>query len=123
MMTDLSENLCNMKIRITDILLSPHTNGWSNIFQSRMKKILRFVSTYRSCLPFKDIFSKFLETLTDALKTRGERGKIGRKILLRKNTLTIRSTIKILPLVFTYFIMCLRNKKYHYDLENGHISV
>ena len=39
------------------------------------------------------------------------RAKIVRKFLLHKNMLMIRSTINILPLVFTYFIMCLGNKK------------
>ena len=36
--------------------------------------------------------------------------QIAQKILLHKNMLMNRSTIIILPLVFTYFI-CLRNKK------------
>ena len=39
------------------------------------------------------------------------RYKIPRKALLRKNMLMIQSTINILPLVFAYFITCLRNKK------------
>ena len=37
--------------------------------------------------------------------------KLPVKILLHKNILMIRSTNNIFPLVFTYFIMCLRNKK------------
>ena len=51
------------------------------------------------------------------------RANISRKILLHKTMLVIRSTINILSLVFTYFIICLRNKKYHYNFENSHISV
>ena len=42
-----------------------------------------------------------------------------------KNVLMIRLTIYILKLVFTYLIICLiclRNKNYHYDFENSHIS-
>ena len=39
------------------------------------------------------------------------RAKIDRKILLQKNMLMIRSMINILPLAFTCFIICLRNKK------------
>ena len=39
------------------------------------------------------------------------RFKIPRKALLRKNMLMIQSMINILPLVFAYFIICLRNKK------------
>ena len=42
---------------------------------------------------------------------RGGRAKIAPKILLHKNMLMIRSTINILPLVFTYVIICLRIKK------------
>ena len=41
----------------------------------------------------------------------GGRSKIARKILLHKNMHMIRSTINILLLVFTYFIICLRDKK------------
>ena len=41
----------------------------------------------------------------------GSRANIARKNLVRKNMLMIRSTINILPLVFTYFVICLRNKK------------
>ena len=41
----------------------------------------------------------------------GGRANIARKNLVRKNMLMIRSTINILPLVFTYFVICLRNKK------------
>ena len=39
------------------------------------------------------------------------RPKIGQKILVHKNMIAIRSMISILLLVFTYFIICLRNKK------------
>ena len=41
----------------------------------------------------------------------GSRAQISRKILLNKNILMIRSAIKVLPLIFTYFIICLRDKK------------
>ena len=48
----------------------------------------------------------------------GGRARIARKILLHNNMLMIRSTINILPLAFTYFIICLKNKAhYHYDFE------
>ena len=40
-----------------------------------------------------------------------DRAKIVRKILLHENMLMIQSTIYILRIVFTYFIICLRNKK------------
>ena len=39
------------------------------------------------------------------------RAKIARKILLYENMLMIQSTINIMPLVFAYFIIRLRNKK------------
>ena len=52
------------------------------------------------------------------------RPNIARKVFLCKDMLMIRPTIHILPLIFTYLIICLRNKKnYHYDFENIHISV
>ena len=46
----------------------------------------------------------------------GPRAKIfwegtARKVLFHENMLMIWSTINILPLVLTYFIICLRNKK------------
>ena len=37
--------------------------------------------------------------------------QIAQKILLHKNMLMNRSTIIILPIVLTYFMICLRNKK------------
>ena len=40
-----------------------------------------------------------------------DRTKIEQKMLLHKNMLIIRLTIKMLLLAFIYFIICLRNKK------------
>ena len=42
---------------------------------------------------------------------RGGRAKIARKTFFHKNMLIIRAPINILPLVFTYFIIWLKNKK------------
>ena len=113
-----------------------------NIFSFivRSHKIIRYLRKEKKRMGFvfsMNSGSDLLETLyiTTSLvcmhKRKGEfsfrgcfgRANISRKILLHKTTLVIRSTINILPLVFTYFIICLRNKKYHYNFENSHISV
>ena len=58
-------------------------------------------------------------------KVGGGRAKIVRKTLLPK---ICQQLTYILPFVYTYFIICLKNKKkYHYDFENSqshfHISL
>ena len=58
-------------------------------------------------------------------KVGGCRAKIVRKTLLPK---ICQQLTYILPFVYTYFIICLKNKKkYHYDFENSqshfHISL
>ena len=77
----------------------------------KMFLLLKFVNVV---LVFCNYFAGVSTTVTFLEKMfLGEEGraKIARKILLQKNMLMIRSMINILPLAFTCFIICLRNKK------------
>ena len=73
---------------------------------------------FQICIPnlqtFKDARCRsgvFIAIGTREEIFQGGRVKIARKILLHKNMLMIRSIIDILSLVFTYFMICLRNKE------------